>query len=570
MQNQPRSNRYPLWLNTAITRYPADSNAASLPKFSSTEAIVSNQPPDKILKLIITKAAQAVGVEYGSLWQEDPASGDLILGALYCPSENLVADYLKRLPAGAPSVNMRVYQNQNKKPELLADVEKTTEGYHRIYQSARTELAVPMVYRDRTIGTLNVESDQLGIFSEYDVSILETFANQAAIAIMSAQTNEQRIKFIDTVGEMNGALGIGSLSDIYNLIAQKAQELAEATYSTLWILDKGNNCLRVGAVSGREALENILPLDDKSINGYVARIRKPYLCKDASEDSHYHPWYSDIRSNFTVPLLFGSELIGTLHVESVNKDAYLEYQQESLQLLGNHAANAIKNALLFEELAEANEKLREAREVLIVDLDRKNIRLERRNASFEALTEIGQQLTANVQRGEHEILSIIHQQAKHIMDTENMYIALYEPEKDLVYFELAFLDGNPVDVKAEKGWRPRSGGQGRTEWIIRHKTPILTYTKEDAEQWYKQPETLEYIGQPFASWLGVPIKFGDEVLGVIATYNNTEEYKYDPDDLKILSLMGRQAAISLQNARLISKLDTVRELGEDLSSSLSI
>jgi len=70
--------------------------------------------------------------------------------------------------------------------------------------------------------------------------------------------------------------------------------------------------------------------------------------------------------------------------------------------------------------------------------------------------------------------------------------------------------------------------------------------------------------------LGVPIKFGDEVLGVIATYNNTEEYKYDPDDLKILSLMGRQAAIALQNARLISKLDTVRELGEDLSSSLSI
>ena len=38
MQNQPRSNRYPLWLNTAINRYPADSNAASLPKFSSTGA----------------------------------------------------------------------------------------------------------------------------------------------------------------------------------------------------------------------------------------------------------------------------------------------------------------------------------------------------------------------------------------------------------------------------------------------------------------------------------------------------------------------------------------------------
>jgi len=44
MQNQPRSNRYPLWLNTAINRYPADSNAASLPKFSSTETGYLVQP----------------------------------------------------------------------------------------------------------------------------------------------------------------------------------------------------------------------------------------------------------------------------------------------------------------------------------------------------------------------------------------------------------------------------------------------------------------------------------------------------------------------------------------------
>jgi transcriptional regulator with GAF, ATPase, and Fis domain len=156
------------------------------------------------------------------------------------------------------------------------------------------------------------------------------------------------------------------------------------------------------------------------------------------------------------------------------------------------------------------------------------------------------------------------------MDTGNMFIALYEPEKDLLYFELAFIDGVPVDIRNEPKWAPRSGGNGRTEWIIRNKTPLLTFTKVDAEKWYDQPNARNYIEQTFASWLGVPIMFGNEVLGVIATYNKTEEYKYDPDDLKILSLMGRQAAIALQNARLIGRLDTMRELGEDLSSSLSI
>ena len=206
-----------------------------------------------------------------------------------------------------------------------------------------------------------------------------------------------------------------------------------------------------------------------------------------------------------------------------------------------------------------------------------NYRLERRNNSFEALTQIGQQLTANALSGEQEILKIIHKQASQIMDTANMYIALYDPGKKLVSFGLAFMNGKPVDIKREKGWEPRSDGHGRTEWIINKKAPILTYTKEDAENWYKQPDTKEYIGQTFASWLGVPIMFGDEVMGVIATYHITDEYKYDPDDLKVLTLMGRQAAIALQNARLIGQLDDriveldkIRELGEELEQRKSV
>jgi GAF domain-containing protein len=155
-----------------------------------------------------------------------------------------------------------------------------------------------------------------------------------------------------------------------------------------------------------------------------------------------------------------------------------------------------------------------------------------------------------------------------------MYIALYEPDRNLIHFELAYLDGKPEDIEHDERWMPRSGGKGRTEWIIHNKKPILTYTKTDAEKWYQQPDTKDYIGQKFASWLGVPIQFGNEVMGVIATYHKTDEYKYGPDDQTILALMGRQAAIALMNARLIRQLDkriheldTIRELGEDLSQN---
>jgi transcriptional regulator with GAF, ATPase, and Fis domain len=248
----------------------------------------------------------------------------------------------------------------------------------------------------------------------------------------------------------------------------------------------------------------------------------------------------------------------------------------TLRDIADVATVAIKVAQGMEELSAVNSRITAEVAEKTAELSKRNeelyhmnYRLERRNNSFEALTQISQELTANVQSGEQQILQIIHKQASQIMDTDNMYIALYDPRQNMVSFGLAYMDGKPVDIA------PRSEGRGRTEWIIDNKTPILNYTKVEAENWYERPNTEEYIGQTFASWLGVPIMIGTEVLGVIATYHKTVEYKYDPDDLKVLTLMGRQAAIALQNARLIRQLDAriveldkIRELGEDLSKGI--
>jgi GAF domain-containing protein len=185
--------------------------------------------------------------------------------------------------------------------------------------------------------------------------------------------------------------------------------------------------------------------------------------------------------------------------------------------------------------------------------------------------EIGQKLATDISLDEDEILRVIHQEASRIMDTQNMYIALYDEKRNRISFPLAYMDGEPFFIEE----RPMKSG--RTEWIIRNKKPILTYTRADAKRWYQQPGRGEYIGQTFASWLGVPIMLEDKVLGVVATYHKTEEFKYDPDHQKILMLMARQAAIALENARLvrelnrrIQELDELRNLSSDLTGPLTI
>ena len=193
---------------------------------------------------------------------------------------------------------------------------------------------------------------------------------------------------------------------------------------------------------------------------------------------------------------------------------------------------------------------------------------------FDSIANIGQVVASSILLREDEVLDLIYSQASKSMDTNNMYIALYDEVTDTVRFGLAFVNGKRVDVKAEKGWQPK-GGKERTEEIIRTRKPIFTATKVEAEAWYAQPEHKEYVGTAFASWLGVPMMVGEKVLGVIASYHPTQDYVYSGDDLEILQAMANQAAIALYNATLYnqaekrrSQLEKVQEVAKVITAEL--
>jgi len=550
-------------------------NAESNRQLDAIEEIVNaiGATPDP-LPIILRQTVKLFAADYGAIGLFTPPTREIQFYAIWedgimLQGEDIPSD--KRSISGNQSIMIRaatggrVYRASNVGGDPF---------YRKWYPETQSELAMPLKgFDENIIGVLNLESKTLGAFSKVREQLCTDLSNVMASVIEKSNLLKYSQKLTQELNLLHKIVLEQDWQEVLARVLESLNEIVGAgTSSSINVYDEKRDDFTILA---RGELADMLSVPPRP-NGtcrYVMKAKQPLYHEDrvnlpAGQPTlrKDHPASLRVKSFAAIPLIRNERALGVLFVHQTNPTRFTPDLRLVLDTFAGQAAIAIDNARVFKEVTEASE----IRKALIADLDRNNIRLERRNAGFEALTEIGQQLTANIQRGEHEILSVIHQQASHIMDTNNMYIALYEPEKDLVCFELAFLDGKSVDVNTEEGWVPRSGGRGRTEWIIQHKTPILTYTKLDAEQWYKQPETREYIGQPFASWLGVPIMFGDEVLGVIATYNKTEEYKYDPDDLKILSLMGRQAAIALQNARLIGRLDTMRELGEDLSSSLSV
>lgn len=244
------------------------------------------------------------------------------------------------------------------------------------------------------------------------------------------------------------------------------------------------------------------------------------------------------------------EIVGVLFVNYRTPHAFDEAERQMIELFASQTAVALQNALRYEQLSVAIERQK-------------------------AVSEVGTQLTANIHLSEAEILGLLHEQASRVMDTKNMYIALYDKPADTVRFPLAYLNGQRVDTAAKQGWQPRTGGRGRTEWIIRNRQPLLDKTLAESESWYDAPGRKEYIGQAFTSWVGVPMIVGDHVLGVIATYHPDRENVYGEDDVQVLSMMAGYAAIALDNARLLQELANrlmelgkLRELSEELSTGV--
>jgi GAF domain-containing protein len=310
----------------------------------------------------------------------------------------------------------------------------------------------------------------------------------------------------------------------------------------------------------------------------VARLLgrgKHHYARDAQNDKFYlHPWGAGeevpardgyparkrfpiregISSSAGLVLKADRQKLGVMFVSFRTRHSFGQDERIRIELFAQQAALAIRNARLVTNLSKQNKNL-------------------------NVLSDVGRALTAGIRVEEPQILELIQRQASRLMPMDNMYIALYDEGTDTVRFGLAMQQGRRLPDEyfqpgSTSGWAPRSGGQGRTEEIIHTRKPIFHKTKTEAEAWYAQAGRKEYLGQTFASWIGVPMMVGEKVLGVLAAYHPTLDYAYDETTFQVLTTLVSQAAIALDNARLYYRvnrsLGALNEVGRALTSGIRL
>lgn len=396
----------------------------------------------------------------------------------------------------------------------------------------KSMLSVPLIAGpNTTIGALSIYSRiKVDNYDIGNINILQSFASHAGVIILyndlirELRERNNHLEALNRIGQATYSLGVESIG---KLIFEETTHFMEADNFFMCIVDNISN--KFNFIFRKYHGKTLSPFtaDGPDLVRKVICERRSLLIENKLGIEGAYPEIPGEnielqKSWLGVPLLVGENAIGLIAIQSPKVNVYSKTTQLLLQSIAIQAAIAIQNADSYDLL------IRKVGELVV-------------------LNEIGESISSSTESGLNDIFELIYKQTSRLMDTANFYISLYHPINDLVTFELVYENGKKT------AWKSRIEGKGLTEYVISTRKPLLIKKHLDMELVLKN---VELIGRDAKSWLGVPMLHRDKIIGVIAVQNYESEYIYDNGHLEVLQTIASQAAIAIENARLLVERKT--------------
>ncbi len=244
---------------------------------------------------------------------------------------------------------------------VLGDV-SADPHYISVVPGMVSTLAVPLIYKKKAVGALNILSQTRDQYSEQDAAILRQFAAAVAVALVNAQLFERQ-RADAAAFEMLAEIGkeVAAVLDLNQLLSNIAQLTRRVVdYRTFGILlydDETQELeMKVAVHYGEKQVLPKVKLGEGLV-GYAALHREAVLVPDVSKDPRYIKAVDDVRSELAVPMLLKDRCIGVFDLESPELDAFTERDVQILTLLASQAAVAIENARLYETVSHSEARM---------------------------------------------------------------------------------------------------------------------------------------------------------------------------------------------------------------------
>ncbi len=332
-----------------------------------------------------------------------------------------------------------------------------------------------------------------------------------------------------------------SLNHLFDTTLNLIRQRFRFYHAAIFLLDEKGEYAVLQAASGETGLALVkqghrLKVGSNSIIGYVAANNTPRAVSDVSREPAYfkNELLAGTRSELAVPLRLAGSVIGALDVHSVKRNAFTDEDIAILQTVADQIAVAIQNTRLYgnEQVArEQTERLHAATQALSATLD------------------------------SEKVLDIILSELQRVVPYDSASVQrLYNNQLEIIggygLPNLPGIKGVSFDASSEDN----PNGQ-----VIRSRKPLVVDDVASYQGFNHGPLAAAGV----RSWLGVPLLFGDQVVGMI-TLDKNEAGFYNATHARLAMGFAAQAASALENARLFQETQKAKVAAEAANRAKSV
>jgi len=254
-------------------------------------------------------------------------------------------------------------QAAERREAVLVNDVNVIENYIKAIPTVRSELAIPLIVKNRVIGVIDIEAPETNYFTEEHRRLLTLIASRLAIGIENARLytrSTRQAKTLLLLNEISREItSILNVDRLLKRVGELLNRLIDYQMFSVLMLDSAGKKL-----SHRFSLrfkQNVQIKSELAVGqglvGYAAQHKEAVLVPDVSKDPRYIELNPETRSELVVPLIYQDHVIGVLDLEHTKRGYFTDDHRRTLTTLAAQIAISLENARLYEQVQRQERRL---------------------------------------------------------------------------------------------------------------------------------------------------------------------------------------------------------------------